>query len=339
MKIPMEIMPAGCKGLKGYGDIAEEKLDGHRGLVHFGGGLDRMYLTGRNISKVTGRITEKGLNVPHLNDVFARAAKLLSSGYTVLDGEVVLPGRPFEDVQSVMGAKPAKAIARQATTGLVQYRTFDILYRDGVDVRDKPLSERLTILREVLIAAPGFVNFPRRIALGPEEAGLQEFHDGILAEPGGEGTIIKDLGAPYGKGWRKYKKEVTYDVVITGFEDGAGKFKEMIGAVIFGVYKDGELVTIGRCSGMSDGDVRWEEAPGRPGAPNRKGSYIVRENHATQAEGTRAWFTMNRAKLVGTVIEVRCNGLTNHGKLRHPQFHRTKSDKSARQCVMPADQT
>lgn len=334
MKI-QQLYPAACGGLGPDVSpdriISEEKIDGHRALLHAGADLDRTYLSGRRLSAKTGLITEKGLNVPHLNEV-NRIFKGRGLGLTILDGEVVLPGRPFEDVQSVMGAGHETAVLRQDDTGLIHYRVFDILFYNGKDLRDLPLHERrdwysMLCSELSLVHVTPVVWSPR----------LDEYF-GLITDAGGEGTVEKDLDALYGKGWRKRKKEFTFDVVVTGFTEGAGKYQEMIGAVQFSCYRDGKLVEVGQCSGMSDGNVYWCDADGKVVKANSPGSRIRRERLPVQPEGTRAWFSQHREKLIGSVIEVRCNGITKHERLRHPQFYRVRPDKDKAQCAMPKEQ-
>lgn len=329
-----QIWPASCGGLlkstKPGRVIAEEKIDGHRGLMHVGRDLDRMYLTGRRLSAKTGIITEKGQNIPHLAAHVHAYFKEKALGYTVLDGEVVLPGRPFEDVQSVMGAHPDTAIGTQRNTGAwMHYRVFDILILYGCDVRDRSLEERRQLLN-LLVQEIGHEYMSPVV----QAADRAEFFKRIV-EAGGEGTVEKDLDAPYGCGWQKNKKAMTYDVVVTGFAQGQGKYREMVGAVQFGAFRDGKLVNVGQCSGMSDGNVWWSDAVGNTVRPNSEGSRIRASKVVPQPEGTRAWFSQHREGLLGKVIEVKCNGVTKHGALRHPQFYRLRPDKAAEQCSMP----
>lgn len=54
-------------------------------------------------------------------------------------------------------------------------------------------------------------------------------------------------------------------------------------------------------------------------------------------DDTRAMFTANREKMVGTVVEVKANGLFHDsGKFRHPRFLRMRPDKSPEQCTWDA---
>lgn len=50
-------------------------------------------------------------------------------------------------------------------------------------------------------------------------------------------------------------------------------------------------------------------------------------------EGTRAYITNNKEKLLETVIEVGANEILKTGKLRHPRFIRFRNDKEASRCT------
>lgn len=336
-----QLNPAGAGGRLIGKIVGEEKIDGHRGLLHLGGGLDRAYLTGRRISVKTNLLTEKGLNVPQFN-VLNDHLNERGIGYTVFDGEVVIPGRPFEDVQSVMGALPEAALERQREIGFASYVHFDFLFVDGVDIRQRSLRWRWSEEDSFLTAhgiGDGFPLVRDGLFVEPKRSfELDELFSSIVAA-GGEGTMEKSLEASYGFGWRKRKKEETYDVVVLDFTKGVGKFQEMIGAVVFGAYRDGQLVSVGKCSGMEDGTVYWSDSQGQSVAANSPGCRIRPVHGASQSAGSRAWFTCLQRELVGRVIEVKCNGVTRHGALRHPQFSRLRPDKSAEMCVAPKAQT
>lgn len=162
-----------------------------------------------------------------------------------------------------------------------------------------------------------------------------------IVSAGGEGVVLKDSAAPYGRGWTKRKKAMTFDVVITGFTEGNGKFEGLVGAVQYGVWTNDQVVEIGQCSGMSDGDTQWVNGlTGQPCTPNSPHSRIIPIDVLTpQQEGTRLWFSAHRNDLVGQVMEVRANGVTRHGRLRHPQFVRLRKDKKPQQCLPALQQT
>ena len=147
-----------------------------------------------------------------------------------------------------------------------------------------------------------------------------------------EGLIIKDIEGIYeqkrSKAFVKMKAHKTYDVVIMGYEEPTKEYtgKELdtwefyegdipvtkyyynnwIGAIVFGVWKDGKLVEVGRTSGMD--------------------------------EETRQLLSENREKYLGQVIEVEAQGIINKdtGSLQHPRFIRLRPDKSSEMCTFEA---
>lgn len=149
---------------------------------------------------------------------------------------------------------------------------------------------------------------------------------------GKEGLIIKDIEGIYeqkrSKAFVKMKAHKTYDVVIMGYEEPTREYtgKELdtwefyegdtpvtkyyynnwIGAVIFGVWKDGKLIEVGRTSGMD--------------------------------EETRRLLSENREKYLGKVIEVEAQGIINKdtGSLQHPRFICMRPDKSSEMCTFEA---
>jgi ATP-dependent DNA ligase len=315
--------------------IVQEKLDGHRALLHVSKKFERAFLTSRRISVKTKLFAENGANVPHLMRLAHSNAVTSNLSYTVLDGEILVPGYPRESLQTVMGSLPENAQEWQQKNAVAVLRVFDVILLDGRDARNIPYETRLCILEAAISKLDPTQEFiqlvPHEVMRSPEE--IQVAFETIVSA-GGEGLVIKDSFGRYGKGWTKMKKEATYDCVITGFDDGEvnGKFQAMIGAVRFGIYKHGQLHEVGKCSGMVDGDVCWLTDHGFAGTPNRKGSWIE-SNSCVQPEGSRAWFTKNRDKLLGAVVEVKGNGLTVHGNILNPQFIRMRPDKNPKDCT------
>jgi len=326
----LEIEPASCDGkINTIGRVyIEHKLDGHRALLHMCKNFDRAYLTSRRISKKTSLFAENGLNVPQIIEQAHKIILQENMYYTVLDGEILVPNHPFEAVQTVMGSHSNVSIEWQKNNQLAKYVVFDILFLNGKDVRNLPFNHRLELVEEFIKKFDGHFGHVWGAYVTNFEDIQKKFDE--YTSQGGEGLILKDPVQRYGKGWKKLKFEDTYDVVITGFNWGEGKFRAMIGAVRFGIYLNGKLTEIGKCSGMLDGNVEWQCDDGIP-KPNREGSYIMASTQE-QPEGSRAWFTINREKLIGSVMEVMGKGLTKKGVIRHPQFGRLRHDKSAEQC-------
>ena len=158
----------------------------------------------------------------------------------------------------------------------------------------------------------------------------QQFRE--FLKEGKEGLIIKDIEGIYeqkrSKVFVKMKAHKTYDVVIMGYGEPTREYtgKELdtwefyegdtpvtkyyynnwIGAVVFGVWKDGKLVEVGRTSGMD--------------------------------EETRQLLSENREKYLGQVIEVEAQGIINKdtGSLQHPRFLQFRPDKSSEMCTFQA---
>lgn len=124
--------------------IAEDKLDGTRSLLHMVGGKCRLF--SRNISKKSGWFTENSDRCPHIRDIEFPE----SLGYTVLDGELKVPDKPFETVSSILNCTPEEAYERQKTQGKIVLNVFDILWYNGECVEDLPVVKRKELLKEVL---------------------------------------------------------------------------------------------------------------------------------------------------------------------------------------------
>jgi len=228
--------------------VAEEKLDGWRFLIHFGGDLERAYMTGRRISDVTGKYSEKGLCVPCL------WPKWDDCGYTVIDGEV-MPPTSFRDIAGIMNVDPEQARARIAEIGEPTYHAFDLLFLNGKDIREVPWLHRKLMLEKLV---PELSN--TLIQVTRHTGDKKSMFDSVIS-CGGEGVILKDISGQYGEGWKKAKREHTLDVVITGFTEArfgrTGRIFGQVGALVVSVYLgDGTPLEVAQVSGMDDATRR-----------------------------------------------------------------------------------
>ena len=325
--------------------VAEEKFDGHRGLVHMTYEGNRLF--SRRVNK-DGWFSENTDQLPQIRDI-----KVDPEYYgTVIDGEVLLPIAhcTCRDVQSVTGAKPDKAITYQLENGFAFLRAFDILYYKGINVMRMPYWKRKLLLLNVLESIKSdYIQFCHLYATPKTYDKLMELSKGRLEEyttlvdnyeslfrtflqKDKEGLIIKDINAIYEqkrtKSFVKMKAHKTYDCVIMGYEEPSkeytgkelGKWEywedgtpvtkfyamEWIGAIIFGVWKDGKLVEVGRASGM-DEQVREE-------------------------------ISKNRKNYLNSVVEIEAQGIINKetGSLQHPRFIMFREDKSSESCTFEA---
>jgi ATP-dependent DNA ligase len=210
---------------------------------------------------------------------------------TRLDGEVVYldsNGDPdFNFTSRCMGSGVDVCVDKQQLEErYLSYVVFDILRLGDRDLRAQPYEERRSILEKLL---KGYSPYVPVIEVG---AATEEAHAKNINKYG-EGSILKDLSAPYAgkrhKSWLKWKADETMDVRIVGYKEGQGKYNGLIGAITF-VAGDG---TFGNCSGMDD--------------------------------DTRVHISDHRGSLIGKTIEVK-----HYGKLvdgwRHPQFIRFRDE-------------
>lgn len=287
MIIPMNAKSAGSKLEKLLDDpkyIAECKIDGYRAVCENGVFTSRL---GNDLSS----------KVPHLVEV-------LTGHNVVFDGELCLPSATSNssDVTKILGALPEKAAVRQEELGKLRYVVFDVLAVNGRDFTKFPWRDRRLYL-EGYCSVFGVDNYIELSQSYTDKRGLLAY-----AESNGlEGIMLKNINSLYYPDkrpehvWYKVKKHMTYDVVVMGYTAGKGKFKDLIGAVEFGLYKDGTLTYCGQCSGFND-DMRR----------------MVTESKE---------FYMHR------VFEISAMERTSDGHFRHPVFKQWRSDKAPMQCL------
>jgi DNA ligase 1 len=211
----------------------------------------------------------------------------------ILDGEIVAwsfsaganqPGRalPFARLQQRLGRKAvSETMMRQVP---VAYLVFDVLYRGGELLIDRPLSERSEILDGLLAdqrVPSGAPTLTSQLMLaldtveprGPAEvvrspvfhaSSPQELERLFAAAQtrGNEGLMIKNPESRYspgsrGRSWLKFKRELaTLDVVVTAVEYGHGKRIGVLSDYTFAVWEGDMLVNIGKAySGLSDAEI------------------------------------------------------------------------------------
>ena len=279
--------------------VGEPKLDGWRLLIEVydtgevdgeGNPINGVHLWTRNAKSHDGSLpaieAEIAARFPAGTWLDSEAVAL-----EVIDGQI---HHKWNNVQKTLGSGTAKAAALSDSISLM---VFDLIAHRGVDARPLPFARRRELLERIF--AKGF----QRLLLAPQLVPTQKGVDALIKQ-GFEGMMIKDRKAPYRSGkraWTKIKATDNADCVIMGFKPGESGFTGMVGAVIFGQYKDGVLTERGRCSGM---DMQ-----------------------------TRLAMTKNPDAWIGTVIEVAYQEIMESGKLRFPQMKRRRPDKPATDCT------
>lgn len=180
---------------------------------------ERNALQTRGISKKTGTYGEIQNKVFFWNDVI----KVFNKD-TVILGEVYLPNGIDKDVGSILRCLDDKALARQKSNKL-EWRIFDILVLDGIDMMGTPVEERIKHIPEVVKR----INSPLVFGIDYHEMDNNFFDDlNDIFAAGGEGVVCYKKDSIYIPGKRgphswdtcKVKQEISADIdcFITGIE-------------------------------------------------------------------------------------------------------------------------
>ena len=224
--MPQFVAPQLCKAAShapsGDAWVHEVKLDGYRVQLRVQRGKAALR-------------TRKGLDWTPKFAAIAKAASALPDA--VLDGEVAAIGDHGATDFSALQA----ALSEGRSENLV-YLAFDLLFADGEDLRDLPLSDRKHRLRALLDRAN--VNPAIRYVEHVVGDGQQVLTSARQLNL--EGIVSKRLDAPYSSSrtdtWQKIKCRTNHEVVIGGWSGGPNEIRSLIA----GVYDGKRLVHVGR---------------------------------------------------------------------------------------------
>lgn len=334
------LLPEICK----KGDyFATEKIDGY--WYQFEKTDTDSYLFSRNISAVTGVLTEKSENVPHIIEALSTLP-----ANTIIIGEIFVPGGTSKNVTRIMGCLPEEAIKRQNEEGQIHFYMHDIIYYNGVDLTQYGAYIRYQILEKVVakfnLLQFSFLSFAQKV-----EENILDFASEVLSR-GGEGIVLKKKNAPYTPDKRpawssiKIKKTDTIDAFITGFEDATKIYngkeietwqyweEKSSGKKFCGngyeQYLAGELYPLTKPYFFG-----WKTAI-KIGCLDEKGEV---KNIGTISSGLtdalRQDFAEHPEKHLRRVVEIRCMEKDNAEKtLRHGFMVGFRDDKSAEDCLL-----
>jgi len=272
-------------GAPGY--IYEPKLDGIRALLHYG---KNPTFESRNGKDLTARFST--ICVPPLK-----------TSTCVIDGEIVAydpKGNP--DFNLLQNDGPAMFVA------------FDILEKDGVNLRNKPLMDRKKILQETLKE-----NATVQLIFYTEQ-GKKLWS--AMKKRGTEGVIAKKKDSVYQEGkrsdsWVKIKFLKTVDAIVIGFTET----KRKISSLALGLYDDGSITFIGKVGTGFDEQFIERFYPQLERIRTAKNSGVLPK----EIIPVKPRF----------VAEVQYLEFTPDCKLRAPVFKRLRDDKEASECRFP----
>jgi DNA ligase-1 len=277
----------------------EPKLDGARVLL---------VVSDDNTATCYSRNGKVFDNFPHveqqvLSNAYAIRAYLKTNGGFVLDGEIM--GKSFQDL--MRQAQRKENVQTQDTV----FNVFDILpledFKRGF--WNAQLRKRLAILTDmqrVFDAMPNVTRVDSQIVVDLNtEEGRTKLHEYAteMVTAGFEGIMIKDMEAPYeckrNTFWMKWKPVITVDLPVIALEEGTGRNKGRLGALVCRGVDHGKEISVNVGSGFSDTE--------------------------------RDLFWNQKSDVVGRTVEILCDVITQNQdstySLRFPRFVRFRDDK------------
>ncbi len=235
------------------------KYDGLRTQIHKDG--QQVSIFSRNLENMSQMFPE----------ILEGTRKQVQADSVILDAEALAynPASeeflPFQETSRRRRKYHIEALAKQMP---LKAFVFDILYKDGASLLDKPLIERMKILEAtiqpddiLMLTSHQIVRDAKTLSLIFEEA----------ISKGLEGVVVKKLDSPYEAGarnfnWVKLKRHAagalqdTIDCVLLGYIFGRGKRAALgAGALLVGVYdpKQDMFVTVSKIgTGLTDEEWR-----------------------------------------------------------------------------------
>ena len=246
------------------------------------------------------------------------AAALAQLPDCVLDGElVVLDGNGHSSFEA-MGS------------GSGDFIVFDLLEREGEDLRPRPLDVRRAALERLLEQDTSMVVSDFPVHLSPR------FEDGreLLAyvrKHGLEGIVSKRRDSAYREGsrsgeWVKVKVRLEQEFVVMGWIPGENGNAGGLGALVLGYHEAGELVYAGKVgTGWT-----WEEGlrlMGELGGMTARIQNLPTDVPTSVARDVVMWVEAR------VVVQVQFQRWTKDGVLWHPSYKGQRRDKTAAEVV------
>ena len=273
----------------------EIKWDGYRSLVYLAG----------------AKVEMRSRNNLSFNEKYKPLHMALQSWgiNAVIDGEVV--------VLDEEGHADFEALQQwhQVQSGTLVFFVFDILWFEGINLMDKPLTERQEILKE-LMPLSNVIRFSESI----DEYGVDFFH--VAQQNGLEGIIAKKKNAPYlpasrAKTWLKIKAEQRHEAVICGYTKNKDTDR-LFSSLVLGVPVDGKLKFIGQVGTGFNGASQKEIF-------KKMNPFFTKECPFDVLPNTGAPTMWVKPHLL---CEVKYTELTGEGLMRHPSFQGIREDKT-----------
>ena len=315
--------------------LVEYKYDGERGQIHKDG--NTVYIFSRKLENITRMYPD----VVEMVRSHVKAEKAIIEGEIVAIDPETLELRPF---QLLMQRKRKYDIHRIMKEVPVAVFLFDMLYREGEDLTNKPLPVRRRNLEEVIEQTDTFQIAKNIVTSDPDEL-WQFFLQAI--EDGAEGVMVKALheGSIYRAGvrgwlWVKLKKDYksemtdTVDLVVVGAFYGRGKRGGKLSSLLMAAYSpqtDTFRTVCKVATGFTDEDLEKMQDMLRPKIIPHKHPRV--DSRITPDVWIEPYYVAEilGAELTLSPMHTCCLGRVRPGvgiSIRFPRFIRWRPDKS-----------
>ncbi len=255
-----ERLPGPEKAIEKMGEVdVQYKYDGFRTQIHKDG--NHVSIFSRNLENMSHMFPE----------LIEGTLQQVQADSVILDAEALAynpESEEFLPFQETTKRRRKHKIEEMAKQMPLKAFVFDILYRDGVSLIDKPLVERLNILKETI--KPGDILIPTSDQIVRDAKTLLLLLEEAISK-GLEGVVLKKLESPYEAGarsfnWVKLKRhsrgelQDTIDCVLLGYIFGRGKRATFgVGALLVGVYdKERDMFVTVTKIGTGLSDEEWQ---------------------------------------------------------------------------------
>lgn len=290
------------------GWLYEVKWDGYRAVIYLN----------------NGEVEMRSRNNKSFNEKFYAIYNALQQWKinAVLDGEIIVINEEgistFSDLQNW----------RSEADGTLMLYLFDVLWFDGSNLMELPLTERKKVLNGIA-SDSGIIRLSEAF-----DTGATEFFE-TAKKLNLEGIIAKKADSIYIPGkrtndWLKIKTGKRQEVVIGGFTNNESSNK-LFSALLVGVYENGKLNYTGKIgTGFSQKLQAEIMQQFKPFITNKCPFYHkpdVNKPSRFRPNPPKAKATWLKPQLV---CEVAYAELTTDGVMRHPSFKGMRIDKEAK---------
>ncbi|HEY0608780.1 MAG TPA: non-homologous end-joining DNA ligase, partial [Chitinophaga sp.] len=247
--------------------------------------------------------------------------------HAVIDGEIAVINAAGQSDFSLLQQWRSEA------DGRLIYYVFDILWLNGHDLSQLPLSTRRAVLEEQIRTVPGDII---RLSESFDATGTEFFN--IAKQMGLEGIIAKRAESLYYPGersrdWLKIKTSNRQEVVIGGYTKNEGSGKPF-SSLLVGVFENGKLQYTGKIGTGFNAQQQKQLLQQFKALEVKKSPFAVVPDINKPSR-----FRPNPPQAVAVWLKPRLvcgvsfREMTSDGVMRHPSFEGMREDKGANEVT------